>query len=318
MYARGFTKALADLDVAPKELREPFKRLFTQGMVRKGGQKMSKSVGNVVAPEEIIDNQGADTLRLAHLQVKPPAEDVDWEDMGLEGCSRFLSRVWRLARTDTDLLPHVRSGEWTAADHEIDVATHRFVDRVTTAYERWSYNTAVAGFMEFTNLLYKYVQGDDGAHAEVIGQAIDQLLLVMSPTVPHITAELWAHRHDGEHVHELSWPEADQAKVAEETVTMVVQVNGKVRDRIDVGVDITDDDAQALALGSDAVQAQLGRQRSRQGDRAGPQAGERRRQGLTAATNPRHPQHRRCRRSSRRGRRPVPNPTRHGRPDRRW
>ena len=256
MYARAFTMALADLGVAPKELREPFKRLFTQGMVRKHGAKMSKSKGNVVAPEAIIDTQGADTLRLAHLQVKPPAEDVDWEDMGLEGCSRFLARVWRLARTDTDLLPNVRSGELTPTDVEIDAATHRFIDRITQAYERWSYNTAVAGFMEFTNLLYRYVQEDEGAHDEVIGNAIDALLLVMAPAVPHITAELWAHRHD-EHIHAKQWPVADEAKLAVETVTMVVQVDGKVRDRIDVSASISEDDAEATALASEAVQRLL-------------------------------------------------------------
>lgn len=257
MYARFFTKALADLGVAPKELREPFKRLFTQGMVRKDAAKMSKSKGNVVAPEEIIDTQGADTLRLAHLQVKPPAEDVDWEDMGLEGCSRFLNRVWRLARTDTDLLPSVRSGPLTEADAEVDAETHRFIARTTEAYDRWSYNTAVAGFMELTNALYRYVQSDDGPHGDVIAFAIDSLLLVMAPAVPHITAELWANRHGGEHIHAEPWPVPDEAKLAVETVTMIVQVNGKVRDRIDVPAEITAAEAEATALASDRVESHL-------------------------------------------------------------
>ncbi len=258
MYARFYTKALADLGIAPKELREPFQRLFTQGMVRKDGDKMSKSKGNVVAPEAIIDAQGADTLRLAHLQVKPPAEDVDWEDMGLEGCSRFLNRVWRLARTDTDLLPKVRTGALTSTDTEIDAETHRFIARITEAFDRWSYNTAVAGFMEFTNLLYKYVQSDDGPHAEVIGFAVDSLLQVMAPAVPHITAELWANRHEGGHVHAEPWPIADESKLTIDTVTMVLQVNGKVRDRIEVAADISDADAEASALASEAIQAHLG------------------------------------------------------------
>jgi leucyl-tRNA synthetase len=258
MYARFFTKALADLGFAPEHLREPFKRLFTQGMVRLGGTRMSKSKGNVVAPEAIIDTLGADTLRLSHLQVKPPAEDVDWEDMGLEGCSRFLARVWRLARTDTDLLPNVRSGELRPEDVEIDAATHRFIARITDAYERWSYNTAVAGCMEHTNQLYKYVQSEQGAHQDVIGFAIDSLLLVMAPSVPHITAELWAHRHDGDHIHTRRWPVPDESKLAVETITMVLQVNGKVRDRIDVDVAISDADAEAAALASPAVQSHLG------------------------------------------------------------
>ena len=98
MYARFFTKALADLGVAPKELREPFARLFTQGMIRLGGEKMSKSKGNLVTPEEILDTEGADALRLAHLFVGPPQDNVDWEGVGIDGCSRFLHRLWRLAR----------------------------------------------------------------------------------------------------------------------------------------------------------------------------------------------------------------------------
>ena len=258
MYARFFTKALADLNISPPSVREPFKRLFTQGMVRLGGTRMSKSKRNVVAPEETIDTLGADTLRLAHLQVKPPAEDVDWEDMALEGCSRFLARLWRLARTDTDLLPNVRTGEWTDADREIDLATHRFISRSTDAYNRWSYNTAVAGFMEFTNQLYKYVQSDDGPQHDVIASATDSILLVMAPAAPHITAELWDHRHQGAHIHAESWPAFDPEKVKIRKTTMVVQVNGKVRDRIDVDAEISDADAEALAFASDAVQSHTG------------------------------------------------------------
>ncbi len=257
MYARFFTKALSDLGITPKHLREPFKRLFTQGMVKLGGTKMSKSKGNVIAPEAIIDQQGSDTLRLAHMQVKPPAEDVDWEDFGLDGCHRFLNRVWRLARTDTGQLPKVRSGEPLKADNEIESATHRFIDKATSDYERWSYNTAVAAFMEFTNLLYKYVQGDDGPHDQTIAFAIDSLLLTMAPAVPHVTAELWAHRHSDEHIHEQSWPTADPEKLKSETITMIVQVNGKLRGKIEVSVDITEEEAEALAVSTEAVVRQL-------------------------------------------------------------
>ena len=120
-------------------------------MIRLGGAKMSKSKGNLVAPEEILDFQGADALRLAHLQVKPPQEDVDWEDFGIDGCSKFLHRVWRLGVPGGSLTAGARSGPLTAIDEEVDRATHRLVNRVTREYDRWSYNTAVAGFMEFTN-----------------------------------------------------------------------------------------------------------------------------------------------------------------------
>jgi leucyl-tRNA synthetase len=226
-------------------------------MVRKDGAKMSKSVGNVVAPEAIVDTLGADTLRLAHLQVKPPAEDVDWEDLGLEGCSRFLARVWRLAEPATDLFAAARTGPRAPADEALDVATHRFIAWTTDAYNRWSYNTAVAGFMEFTNSLYKYVQAPDGPHREVLDFAIDSLLAVMAPAVPHITAELWSLRHDGGRVHAQGWPLADPAKVAVNQITMVVQVNGKVRDRIEVDAGISQAEAEALALGSESVQVHL-------------------------------------------------------------
>ncbi len=257
LYARFFTKALSDMGIVPASLREPFQRLFTQGMVRLGGTRMSKSKGNVVAPEETIDTDGADTLRLAHLQVKPPSEDVDWEDMGLDGCARFLARVWRLARTDSDLVRSFRTGPLQEIDIEVDTATHCFVQRVTDAYDRWSYNTAVAAFMERTNTLYRYVQGAEGVHADTLREAIDALLLVMAPAVPHITAELWAHRHNGSHIHDEPWPSADPAKLVVDRTTMILQVNGKVRDRINVNTTITEDQAQKIALSSDRVQAYL-------------------------------------------------------------
>ncbi|MDH3705899.1 MAG: leucine--tRNA ligase, partial [Acidimicrobiia bacterium] len=252
LYARFFTKALADLGHAPKGLREPFRRLFTQGMVRMGGGKMSKSKGNLVAPEEIVAAHGADALRLAILQAKPPADDVDWEDFQLEGCARFLNRVWRLAVPDSEVLGEVRTGDPTEADGAIDAATHRLIDRVTGEFERWSYNTAVAAYMEFTNELYKYVQADAGPHGPTLAAAIDTLLALLAPTVPHTAAEL-THRRTGQHVHEQPWPVADPAKLVVESVTMIVQVNGKVRDRIEVSVDITEAEAQAQALASDKV-----------------------------------------------------------------
>ncbi|MYL09661.1 MAG: leucine--tRNA ligase, partial [Acidimicrobiia bacterium] len=256
MYARFFTRALADLGVAPAGLREPFQRLFTQGMVRMGGGKMSKSRGNLVAPEDFIDAHGAAALRLAILQVKPPAEDVDWEDFGLEGCNRFLGRLWRLAAGTAERANPARSGPVTEADLAIDAATHRLIDRITSEFDRWSYNTAVAGCMEFTNELYRYVQSDDGPHHDTLAFAVDSLLLVMAPMVPHICAELWEMRRGG-NIHAEPWPTADEAKLVLETVTMVVQVNGKVRDRIEVAADIAEAEAEALALASERVQSYL-------------------------------------------------------------
>ena len=243
MYARFFVKALVDLGHAPAGVREPFARLFTHGMVRLGGAKMSKSKGNLVAPEDLIAQYGADALRLAHLFVGPPADDVDWETVGIEGTSRFVKRVWRLALPDGDVA--------AAPDDRvlaITKATHRVVQRVTDDFERWSYNTAVAALMEFTNLLYKEGRTDD---------AVDTLLLLLAPMTPHLSAELWERRHPGEHVHAQAWPVADPELAKADTVTLVVQVDGKVRDRLEVDAGIDAAEAERLALASQKVQEHL-------------------------------------------------------------
>ncbi len=263
MYARFFTKALSDLGLVPADLREPFQRLFTQGMIRLDGAKMSKSKGNLVAPEEIIDTLGADTLRLAHLQVKPPEDDVDWEDVGLEGCAKFLHRVWRLAVPGSDLAVVVRDGDITAADQQIIRATHRLVADITESFDRWSYNVAVSRYMAFVNDLYRYVQTDEGAHAATLAEAVDTLLRVLAPACPHMTAELWSMRHPGDgatvaHVHESPWPVPDPAMLVEDSVTLVVQVNGKVRDRIEIAADADESACVEAALASEKVRAQLG------------------------------------------------------------
>jgi len=259
LYARFFVKALSDLGYVSKDFREPFARLFTQGMVRLGGSKMSKSKGNLVAPEEILDAQGADALRLAHLQVKPPQDDVDWEDMNIDGCSRFLSRVRRVSDPSTDLVKTVRSGDMTDADRIIDAATHVLIDKVTASYNKWSYNTGVAACMAYTNDLYKYVQDDAGVHDQTFAFCADTLLKVMCPMVPHLTAEMWSQRHgEDAHIHAEEWPAADESKLVADTIEMVVQINGKVRDRMPVAADISEDDAAAAALALPKIAEQLG------------------------------------------------------------
>ena len=250
MYARFYTKALADLGMAPKDVREPFRRLFTQGMIRMGGTKMSKSKGNLVSPSKYVDTVGADALRLYHLFVGPPADDVDWSeqtDEVVDGCHRFLQRVWRLG---TGEVGDAVTRDPTDADTEITRATHRLIGRVTDEMNRWSYNTAVAAFMEFTNALYRYAQS--GARRETLDDAVDTLLLLMAPATPHITAELWQRRRSG-HIHGERWPEADPELARVESVTMVVQVNGKVRARVEVAPDIDATEAERLAVESVAA-----------------------------------------------------------------
>ncbi len=263
LYARFFTKALADLGVAPPELREPFGRLFTQGMIRMDGSKMSKSKGNLVAPSKYFDTVGADALRLFHLFVGPPADDVDWIESGdnptdnvIDGCARYLQRVWRLA-TDEGVRAGTGEGAPLTAD-DLTRAAHRLLDRVSEDLERWSYNTAVAACMEHANLLRSRGAAEGPEAAAAWDLAVDHLLLVLAPMVPHLAAEAWEHRHPGSHVHEQAWPVADPELVAPATVTMVVQVNGKVRDRLDVPAGVGEADMARIALASVKVAGALG------------------------------------------------------------
>jgi leucyl-tRNA synthetase len=256
LYARFYTRALGDMGLSSKKLKEPFKRLFTQGMIRMEGTKMSKSKGNLVAPEKYFESVGADSLRLFHLFVGPPADDFDWTDQTdevIEGCRHFLDRVWRLA-TGTVERERVLERPPGQADLEVAKATHRAIDRVTQDFERWSYNTAVAALRELTNVLYRYVQSPAGASQVTLDDSLDALLLMLAPMAPHMTAELWERRQGpGSHVHSQAWPTADPAMLAEEMVTLVVQVNGKLRDRAQVPALATEEQVVATALRSSKV-----------------------------------------------------------------
>ena len=248
LYARFYLKALVDVGLAPGLPREPFKRLFTQGMIRLDGSKMSKSKGNLIAPEKYYETVGADGLRLFHLFVGPPADDVDWtsqtEDV-IEGCARFLDRIYRLAQCDEC---HFHD-ERTAADDEVVREVHRTIVKVTDGLEKWSYNTAVAALMELLNTISKWARSGEGAHQATLDECLDLLLRLLAPMAPHMTAELWEMRHPGEpSVHAQSWPEADPALTARAAVTMVIQIAGKVKSRVDVAPDVNEDDAIAAAL----------------------------------------------------------------------
>jgi leucyl-tRNA synthetase len=261
LYARFYTRALGDVGLTPQGLREPFKRLFTQGMIRMGGTKMSKSKGNLIAPAKYFDSVGADALRLFHLFVGPPTDDFDWTeqtDEMIEGGRRFLGRLWRLGLGGIDRASTV-DRQPNPADVEIEKATHRLIEKVTGDFDRWSYNTAVAAAMEFTNALYRYAQSPEGARRATLDLAVDTMLLLLSPMVPHITAELWEQRHaDGSASYLQPWPVADPDLARVSSVTLVVQVNGKVRERLEVDAGISEADAVALALAAPKVSDQLG------------------------------------------------------------
>ncbi len=257
LYARFFHRALIDVGLAPPIGREPFQRLFTQGMIRMGGSKMSKSKGNLVAPSEYYATVGADALRLFHLFVGPPSDDFDWTeqtDQVIEGCARFLDRLWRLMLAEVN----TRHGPLNPADEEVRRSIHRTTEKVTRDFDRWSYNTAVAACMEQLNVLQRYLRTEGGPHADVLSEGCDTLLHLLFPMAPHAAAELWERRYPGaDPLHARSWPTFDPGLVKARAVTMVVQVNGKVRDRLEVDPGISQEDARALALASKKVAAHL-------------------------------------------------------------
>ncbi len=253
LYARFFTRALVDVGLAPGLGREPFAHYLAQGMIRMDGTKMSKSKGNLIAPEHYFDTVGADALRLFHLFVGPPFDDMDWSaqtDQVIDGCGKFLDRLWRTATAE----PARRDGVQIAADLAVRQAVHRTIGAVTDDLERWSYNTAVAHCMELLNTVQRYGREESGPHAAVWDEALDSLLMLLAVMSPHVTAELWERRHPDEpSVHLQRWPVSDPELVRQDTVTMVVQVNGKVRDRIEVDATISEGDAEAAALASTKV-----------------------------------------------------------------
>ncbi|HXZ82640.1 MAG TPA: leucine--tRNA ligase [Acidimicrobiales bacterium] len=261
LYARFYTRALGDLGLAPTEIREPFTQLFCQGMIRLGGSAMSKSKGNVISPDEYFETVGADALRLFHLFVAPPVDDFDWtpqSDEMIEGCARYLRRVWRLAipdDDDTESAEPVTAATRSKVSEDLRRAVHRAIHAVTTDLGRYEFNTAVSSLMEFTNAIYR--AGPDGADPAVVAESIDTLLKLLAPMAPHLAAEAWQHRHGG-HVHEEAWPVAEASLLVEDQVTMVVQTNGKLRDRIVVDASIAEQEAIRLALASPKVAELVG------------------------------------------------------------
>jgi leucyl-tRNA synthetase len=248
LYARFYLKALVDIGMAPGLPREPFRRLFTQGMIRLDGTKMSKSKGNQIAPEKYYDTVGADGLRLFHLFAGPPADDVDWTDQTeeiIEGCARFLDRVYRLSEYD-EVNFHDAVDD---ADVEVRRALHRAIAAVTESYERWSYNIGVAELMQLFNTVSKAARGEHGIERTTLDEAIDTIVKLLAPMAPHVTAEIWESRFpDLASVHLQSWPVADPELVKQDSVTMVVQINGKVRARLQIDPTTSEAGAEALAL----------------------------------------------------------------------
>ena len=244
LYARFFVKVLNDLDLVG--FREPFARLFTQGMIYRFGAKMSKTKGNVVGPDEIIERYGADALRLYILFLGPAEEDAEWQDTGLEGTSRFLGRLWRAVLAQAD-----RPAPESVPDTPLARKAHRTIARVTDDIERrFVFNTPVAAVMELVNDLQR--DPDDPAARFAAETAVS----LIQPYAPHVAEELW-ERLGHERLWEHPWPEADPTLLEVETVEVVVQENGRIRDRLQVSPDLPEDELVALARASERVQGFL-------------------------------------------------------------
>lgn len=263
LYARFFTKGLRDFGYL--KANEPFQNLLTQGMVCMDGSKMSKSKGNIVSPEAIIGKYGADTARLFILFAAPPERDLEWSDQGVEGCYRFLNRIWRLVAQYESIIKETRKvpsskadleKEWAnldSAGKEMRRQTHLAIQRVTVDVgTRYNFNTAISTIMEWVNALYLYKE-QPTANALVGREAIEGILLLLAPFAPHITEELWQGIGHTNSIHEQPWPEADEKALVQDEVTVVLQVNGKVRDRIQVPAEISAAELEKIVVSQPKV-----------------------------------------------------------------
>lgn len=252
LYARWFTKAFNKLGWTNHV--EPFKNLLTQGMVLMDGSKMSKSKGNTVSPVELVENYGADTARLFILFAAPPERDLEWSEQGVEGCFKFLNRVYRLV---DELAPVTKFdhefGNLTKADKDMRAKTNNTLKKVTEDLnDRFGFNTAIAALMELINDLYKYKELDDRNDA-VIKEAIEAVVVILAPFAPHLGEELWLMIGKEASVFDIAWPEYDKSAIQLDEVEIIVQVNGKVRNKINAPVGIDQEAMKDLALNDEKI-----------------------------------------------------------------
>ncbi|MDU2292641.1 MAG: leucine--tRNA ligase [Peptococcus niger] len=251
LYARFFTKVLKDRGLVSAE--EPFKNLLTQGMVLKDGAKMSKSKGNIVSPEDIMRTYGADTARLFILFAAPPERDLEWNDSAVEGCYRFLGRVYRFVQR---YLAASEGGGDPAREKDLRYLAHTSLARITEDIDqRFNFNTAVSAIMELVNGLYAAMDAYDDKRSPAIDEATDILVHVLAPFVPHLAEELWAALGHEASVHLEAWPQYDESALVQDEVEMVVQINGKVREHITVDVALSKEEVAEQALADARVQA---------------------------------------------------------------
>lgn len=252
MYARFFQMALYDLGLVSTE--EPFKNLLTQGMVIKDGAKMSKSLGNVVSPAEIIDKYGADTARLFILFAAPPERELDWSDKGVEGSFRFINRVYRMVYDFSQNYSEVPERYEISGDADKNMAywLNYAIKKVSDDIgERFNFNTAISTIMELVNEMYRYKEGT--VNPGLFGAAIKDLIIMLAPFVPHVTEEMWEHLGYEGSVHDQNWPEYDEKALVKDTVEIVVQVNGKIKEKLDIAGGLSREEMEKTAMENEKV-----------------------------------------------------------------
>ncbi len=253
-YARFFIKALRDMGLV--DFGEPFSRLFNQGIIIAGKQKMSKSRGNVITPDEYVSELGADAVRAYLMFVAPWEQGGEWNDSGISGVSRWLNRLWNLVLTEYSQRGEISSADRQKAKRDLSRFTHQTIRKVTGDLERLRFNTMIAALMEFTNYLTRV--SEVGAVTPSVWEgSIDTLLRLLAPTAPHLAEELWQRTGHDYSIHNQSWPQWDEELAKDEEITLVVQVNGKLRDRIVVSASITEAEARQKALESQRVKGHL-------------------------------------------------------------
>ncbi len=262
LYSRFFLKVLRDAGLVDYD--EPFSNLLTQGMVIKDGAKMSKSLGNVVSPEEILGKYGADTARLFIMFAAPPERELEWSDQGVEGSFRFLNRVWRIVYNYQQKLREkvlsYDADSLTEADKELRRILHGSIKKVTSDIDkRFNFNTAISTMMELVNAIYVYKETQKDSNAGLIYETVSSLLRMLAPFVPHITEELWHSTIDeNSSIHDQKWPEYNEEALKVDNVEIVLQVNGKVRGRLVVPVEMGKEELENLALADTNVKANIG------------------------------------------------------------
>lgn len=253
-YARFFIKALRDMGLV--SFGEPFSRLFNQGVIIVERQKMSKSRGNVINPDGYVAELGADAVRAYLMFVAPWEQGGEWNDSGISGISRWLNRVWSLVLGEYNSGNEVGSAINEKGEQELSRVVHQTIRKVTEDLEKLRFNTMIAALMEFTNNLAK-IREIGAVASSAWEQAIDTLLLLLAPTAPHLAEELWQQRGHSYSIHNQSWPQWDEELAKDEEITLVIQVNGKLRDRIIVPASVTEAEVRELVLASQRVKAHL-------------------------------------------------------------